>query len=135
MGEFAMRLGGSLLLVLATWNPSGYSFARWIADAWSADALDAIHAFVGVLLLIGWVILIRATLNSLGRLGVMLGALLLGVTVWLLFDLGVLHDQSATLLGWIAMVGIATLLALGLSWSHLWRRLTGQVDTDDFDRD
>jgi hypothetical protein len=37
------------------------------------------------------------------------------------------------LFGWIAIVCVALLLALGLSWSHLWRRLTGQVDTDDFD--
>jgi len=133
LGEFALRLGASLLLVLATWNPSGYSFAEWVTSAWNAATLGAIHAFVGVVLLIGWVILLRATFNSLGMLGLVLGALLLGVTVWLLFDLGVLRGQSTTLLGWIALVCIGILLALGLSWSHLWKRLTGQVDVDDFD--
>jgi hypothetical protein len=84
-------------------------------------------------LLIGWVILLRATLNSLGLLGLALGAMLLAAGVWLLFDLGVLHQSSSSLFGWIAIVCVALLLALGLSWSHLWRRLTGQVDTDDFD--
>jgi len=132
LGEFALRLVASLVMVLATWNPGGYSFADWAGSAWSADTLGAIHAFVGVVLLIGWVILLRATVNSLGMLGLMLGGLLLGVTVWLLFDLGVLRGESTTLFAWISLVCVAILLALGLSWSYLWKRLTGQVDVDDF---
>lgn len=134
LGEFAIRVIGSLLMVLATWNPSGYSFVDWLFDAWSADALDAIHAFVGVVLLIGWVILVRATFNSLGMLGLVLGAMLLAVTVWLLFDLGVLSGGSTSFYGWVASVCLALLLAIGLSWSYVWKRLTGQVDVDEFDQ-
>ncbi len=129
-GEFTVRLLASLLMVLATWNPGGWSFVHWISGA---PSLGSVHAFTGVVLLIGWVILLRATLNSLGLLGLALGAMLLAAGVWLLFDLGVLHQSSSSLFGWIAIVCVALLLALGLSWSHLWRRLTGQVDTDDFD--
>ncbi len=129
-GEFTVRLLASLLMVFATWNPGGWSFVHWISGA---PSLGSVHAFTGVVLLIGWVILLRATLNSLGLLGLALGAMLLAAGVWLLFDLGVLHQSSSSLFGWIAIVCVALLLALGLSWSHLWRRLTGQVDTDDFD--
>ena len=28
---------------------------------------------------------------------------------------------------------LSFLLAIGLSWSHVWRRLTGQYSTDDID--
>lgn len=132
--EFLLRLAGALLLVLATWNPSSYSFVDWVQGAWSADKLGAVHAFVGVVMLIGWIILLRATFNSLGMLGLVLAGMLLGATVWLLFDLGVLSDHSTTAFAWIALVCVATLLAIGLSWSNVWKQLTGQVDVDDFDR-
>jgi len=132
--EFLLRLAGALLLVLATWNPSSYSFVDWVQGAWSADKLGAVHAFVGVVMLIGWIILLRATFNSLGMLGLVLAGMLLGATVWLLFDLGVLSDHSTTAFAWITLVCVATLLAIGLSWSNVWKQLTGQVDVDDFDR-
>jgi len=135
LGEFAIRLTGTLLMVLATWNPSEYSYVDWLGNAWNADTLGAIHAFVGVILLIGWVILLRATFNSLGVLGLVLGGLLLTVTVWLLFDLGVLSGGSTSFLAWIALICLAVLLGIGLSWSYVWKRLTGQVDVDDFEKD
>jgi hypothetical protein len=132
--EFLQRVLAACVLVVATWNPGDHSFATWVNDAWNADTLGAVHAFFGVVLLIGWVILLRATVNSLGMLGLTLGALFLGASVWLMFDLGVLKGHSMTFLSWIALVCIGILLALGLSWSHLWKRITGQVDVDDFDR-
>ena len=130
--DFGMRLGASLVMVLATWNPGGWSYVDWLAGAWKADALGAVHAFIGVLLLIGWVILLRATFNSLGWLGLILGGMLLAAGVWLLYDLGVLRGHTMAVIEWIALVCIAVLLGIGLSWSWLWRRMTGQVDVDDF---
>jgi len=135
VGEFAVRLAAALAMVLATWNPAGYSYVDWLESAWSGDSIGAVHAFVGVVLLIGWVILLRATFNSLGLLGLVLGGLLLGSAVWLLFDLGVLRGQSASFISWIVLVCLAVLLAIGLSWSYVWKRITGQVDVEDFDHD
>jgi hypothetical protein len=135
LADFGARLLASTIMVFASWNPSGFSFADWVETAWTAGQLGPLHAVFGVLLLIGWVILLRATFNSLGLLGLVLGGLLLGASVWLLFDLGVLRGRSMTLFAWIALSCVALLLALGLSWSYLWRRLTGQVDTDDFSPD
>jgi hypothetical protein len=34
---------------------------------------------------------------------------------------------------WIVLVGLAAILTVGLSWSHIWRRLTGQYTVDDVD--
>jgi hypothetical protein len=133
IGGFLIRFVLATGLVLATYNPSGYSFVAWFRDGWSAGTLGAPHYFVAVLLLIGWVILLRATFNSLGALGLILGAALLGTLVWLLVDLGVLSGTSFTFYEWIVQICVGALLAIGLSWSHIWRRLTGQVDVDDFD--
>ena len=75
---FFMRLAGSLFLVLATYNPSGYSFTHWLKDAFSNSGLGPEHFVVGVILLIGWVILLTATQRSMGTLGLVLEALLFG---------------------------------------------------------
>jgi hypothetical protein len=133
LGGFGIRLVASLVMVFVTWNPAGYSFVDWLMDGWGAGSLGAVHAFAGVVLLIGWVILLRATFNSLGMLGLVLGGALLGVTVWLLFDLGILKGQSASFISWVVLTCIGILLGIGLSWSYVWKRLTGQVDVDDFD--
>lgn len=131
--EFAVRLVAALVMVLATWNPAGYSYMDWVATAWDAGTLGALHALLGVVMLIGWVILLRATFNSLGVLGVVLGGLLLGTAVWVLFDFGLLERGSASLFAWIIMICVGILLAIGLSGSYLWKRMTGQLDVDDFD--
>lgn len=126
--SFLWRLGASLVLVLATYNPSGYSLFHWVANA---ESLGAEHFVVGVIVAIGWVILIAATKRSLNTLGMVLGIVLLAGLVWLLIDVGVLSLESASAITWVVLVCIAVLLAVGLCWSHIWRRLTGQFEVDD----
>jgi hypothetical protein len=36
---------------------------------------------------------------------------------------------------WIALLCLSGLLAIGMSWSHVRRRLTGQIDVDAVDED
>ncbi len=96
-------------------------------------SLLAEHFVVGVVLLIGWVILLAATQRSLGFLGLLLGGALLGGVVWMLVDIGWLNVSTFSSATWVGLICISALLAIGLSWSHVWRRLTGQfeVDSDD----
>ncbi|MEJ2603251.1 MAG: DUF6524 family protein, partial [Gammaproteobacteria bacterium] len=82
-------------------------------------------------LAICWVIFWIATWRALDTLGVVLGGLLLGGIVWLLIDIGLIQTDSQAAKTWIALVCLAALLAIGLSWSHLWRRMTGQIHVDD----
>jgi hypothetical protein len=119
--------------VLITYNPTEYSFIGWLNHARSQGTLGPEHFVVGVALLIGWVILLVATSRSLGALGLILGGALLGGVVWLLMDLGVLSVSSFSSATWVSLFCIALLLAVGLSWSHVWRRLTGQFEVDDGD--
>jgi hypothetical protein len=53
--------------------------------------------------------------------------------VWLLVDIGVLSVDTVYSASWIGLICLAALLAVGLSWSHVWRRLTGQFEVDDGD--
>ena len=131
--SFFWRFLGALGLVIATYNPTQYSYFQWVRSALSEGNMGPEHFFVGALLLIGWAILLFATRNSLGTIGVLLGVALFGTAVWWLIDLGVLQADSFSSVTWIVLVCLAGLLAIGLSWSHIWRRLTGQFEVADED--
>jgi len=130
-GSFLWRLGATLVLVLATYNPTRFSYYRWLRSSMSDGGLGPEHFVAGIALVIGWTILIVATQRSLGALGVVLGAALIGGIIWLLTDLGWIAVGSVSTLTWVSLVCLAVLLAVGLSWSHLWRRITGQYEVDD----
>jgi len=132
---FVWRFVASLILVLASYNPTKFSYWAWVLSAQSAEpsALGPEHFVVGVVMMIGWVILLAATQRSLGFLGLMLGGALLGGVVWLLVDIGWLNVASVSSATWVGLICVALLLAVGLSWSHVWRRLTGQFEVDDGD--
>ena len=85
------------------------------------------------MLLIGWVIYVRATIRSLGIVGTTLASALFGVFVWLLIDREILSLDETTLLQYIVLIIVAMIMAIGMSWSHIRRRLSGQLDVDDVD--
>ena len=130
---FFTRLLGTATMIFATYNPSGWSFFHWARDSFSDGALGPAHFVVGIVLVIGWIILLTATSRSMGALGLILGSALFGGLVWLLVDIGWLSIDSRTDLSWVVLIVLSVLLAIGLSWSHVWRRLTGQYSTDDVD--
>ena len=129
--SFVWRVLFSFVLVLATYNPTGFSYYGWTSEAIGAGEFGAVHFFIGTLILVGWVILWVATWRALETLGVVLATIVIGAFVWLLIDLGLLDTESSTAIRWIALAGLAVLLGIGLSWSHVWRRLTGQLEVDE----
>ena len=132
-GDFLVRVVAALVLVLATYNPTSFSFYDWVSSAVSLGTLGALHFFVGILLLIGWSIFAVASFQSLGPIGLALGAAFFATLVWLLLDFGVLTLDSGTAITWVVLICLSGLLAIGVSWSHIWRRMTGQVDVVDED--
>lgn len=126
-----IRIFFSLLLVILTFNPSGYSWFHWIKSVF--PAITPLSALAGIVLAIGWVIYIRATLRSLGPIGVGLIAALFGCLLWLLVDKGWLTLDNLSVLSWIIVVIAGITLGVGMSWSHIRRRMSGQADMDDVD--
>ncbi len=130
-GGFLIRLLAALVLVFATYNPTDYSYYDWVQTALGNGTVGAVHFFVGVVLIIGWTIYGVASYRSLGLLGLVLGAAFFATLVWLLIDFEVLNLDSATAVTWVVLICLSGLLAIGVSWSHIWRRLTGQLEVDD----
>lgn len=130
---FMIRWILALLLVFSTYNPSGYSWYHWLTEA--ETKIDPLIALAGVLLLIGWVIYVRASARSLGVVGALLALALFGTLVWALIHYQVIALSNTTLLTYIVLVIISAVMATGLSWSHIRRRMSGQLDVDDRDED
>ena len=91
-GSFVARWGFAAALVFGTYNPSGYSYIGWLMS--EGVTFGPVLAIVGLVLLIAWIIYLRATLLSLGWLGVSLGAALFAAIIWLLVDIGWLSIHS-----------------------------------------
>ena len=129
--SFLLRWIIALVLVFATFNPTDYSFYRWVMPM-DGEGLP-LKALAGILLLIVYVIYFRATWRSIGPIGVSLAAALLAALIWVSIDLGLLNLTQPTIMTWVLLFAFATILAVGISWSHIRRRVSGETDIDDVD--
>jgi len=127
----------ALLLVYATWNPWGKSFVHWVllpifgqgAPGNTAGANAPLKFLLAVALVAGWAVYLQATRRALGASGALLVAAICGGIVWLLASWKLFAVQG-TVISHVVLICTAILLAVGMSWSHLSRRMTGQTDTD-----
>lgn len=135
--SFLIRWVVALALVLATFNPTQYSFLHWVTGAGSPTGYSTDHmpykVLIGAVLAVLYVIYLRATWRSIGAIGVGLAIIVFGALIWVLIDIGLLDLHGGTALSWVLLVLFATVMAVGLSWSHIRRRVSGQLDADDVD--
>ena len=126
---FMLRLAADVVLVLLTFNPTGHSFYHWVATG----SLTPLVAVSGLALLIVWGVFITATARSMGLIGVVITLLFLAAIVWLITSWGWLNPHNTGAMTWVVLFACAIVLAIGMSWSHIRRRLTGQADVDEVD--
>lgn len=130
--SFVLRWIVALAGVLAAFNPSEWSYFHWVAG--SGHSNIALKALAGLALAILFIVYLRATWHAIGPVGVILAVAFLGTCVWAMVDFGLLDPNDSTLMTWVAQVLIATVMAIGLSWSHIRRRVSGQLDVDETGR-
>jgi hypothetical protein len=126
------RLVMPLVLVYATWNPSGRSFYHWVIQPIFSGtfAIGPLQVLVALLLIAGWVVVLQATFRSLGAGGTVLVAGIFAALAWLLIDRGVFKPSGATAYAHIGLIALSLVLAVGTSWAIVTRKLTGQVEVD-----
>ena len=127
----ALRFLFSILLVLLSYNPSGYSYFHWVYK--NLHAITPYIAIAGLILLIGWAVYIKATLNSLGVAGILLASALFACLIWLFIYWKILDFNNTSAVAWVVEILLAILLAAGMCWSHISLRWSGQVDIDEID--
>lgn len=126
----------ALGLVYATYNPEGYSYFDWVLHPSAGSSLmdsAALKFLAGAVLLTGWVVYLNATRHALGFLGVLLTVAICAGLIWVLVDWGVFSANNLRVLTHLTLLVASIVLAMGMSWSHVSRRLSGQVDTDEVD--
>lgn len=121
----------ALVLVLGTYNPTGFSFVGWAFGEGSEFGPPVL--IVGLVLLIGWIFIVKTTFDAIGWLGVILGGGLFAAIIWWFIDMGLISMESTGVLTWLALVVLSLILAAGMSWSYFKRSLTGQINVDDVD--
>lgn len=128
---FVIRWVCAFALLAATFNPTEYNYVTWLRDYGAANLSIAVLA--GLILGIGYIIYLRATLRSIGAFGMLLVLAVVGAGLWVLYDFGVLQLDNPSFNLWIGLVALSLVLGVGLSWSHVRRALSGQADMDDVD--
>ncbi|MFN3075468.1 MAG: DUF6524 family protein [Alphaproteobacteria bacterium] len=119
----------ALFIVFATYNPSGYSFFHWATDL--EDTRWSLKVLVGTALLILHLTFVFATVRALGLTFLVIWSLFFAALIWTFLDHGFLASLGVRTWVTIVLGIIATILAIGVSWSYIRGRLSGQADSND----
>jgi len=128
---FFARFLFSLALVLATYNPSGYSFYHWMIDF--GAGLPSLKVIVALILVMIYYVIFRVVFAAFRRSGLIVGGLAaLLFTIELAGVVVARRSQHSwhfyfLLSQYITLCAVAIVLSLGVSWSQLIDRLTGQL--------
>lgn len=126
-----LRWLGAFVLLAATFNPTEWNYVRWVTRSWADQMPLAI--FLGLILAVGYMIYVVATLRSIGAFGVVLVAAIIGAGLWVLYDWGWLSLSNPSINLWIGILILSVVLGIGLSWSILRQRLSGQASVDEIE--
>jgi len=128
---FLLRWIFALLLLAVTYNPTPVNYVRWSMG--NLDSQLPMIVLAGLVLLVGYIVYMTATLRSIGAFGMLLILAIVGAILWVLWDRGVISLADPGLVTWIVILALSLVLAVGMHWSILWRRLSGQLEVDDND--
>ncbi len=129
IGGFVIRWVFAFILVAATFNSTGYSLFHWLWPL--SDTQLPLKILVVIVVLACYIFYLSATFKSLGLLGIIILLSFCGTLIWLFVDQGWLDLTNSGILSWVMIFMISTVLGIGISWSHVKKRITGQFDTDD----
>ena len=128
---FVLRWLFAFVLVAATYNPTSWNYVSWATTNFSSQL--PLTLLFGLVLIVGYVIYINATLRSIGLFGMLLSLAVVGTLLWFLWDRGWMSLENASINTWLGLIVISAILGIGMTWSIVSRRLSGQIDVDDTD--
>ncbi len=128
---FLLRWGFAFVLLATTYNPTRFNFVAWARENMTEQL--PLTVFFALVLFIGYIVFLRATLRSIGTFGMILVLSVFAALIWVLVDYGILSLQDTKANAWLGIVSLSLVLGIGLSWSFVRRSLSGQYDVDDAD--
>lgn len=128
---FLLRWLGAFVLLAAIFNPTRWNYVTWAREGW-ADQMPLV-VFTGLILAVVATVYLVATLRSIGILGAIIITAIFAAGLWVLTDWGLLGLQNSALNIWLGILVLSLILGIGMSWSILRQRLSGQQATDEVD--
>jgi len=121
-GTFLVRLLLLEALVLGTYNPSGVSFAHWIA---ADGGLMSGKVAAALFLTASYALVVTVLIGSIGGLGFLVGTFCL---LLLVYQALLIFPEARTwlVLQWAGLISLGFVLAVGVVWSGLQYSLLGQ---------
>jgi hypothetical protein len=132
LGGLGGRFVVALVLVMATYNPTGYCFLGWVAATF--PHIQPLQAVIGLALLGFWIFFTHATWQSLGTVGVVLGLAFTAALIWLTSSWGWFSMSNHVAVAWAILLVVTCLLTLGMSWGFMRAKASGQVLVDEVRR-
>ena len=126
--NFLIRWLFTLFVVFGTYNPSGVSYFHWATQGSTSVSTIGV---VGMALLAVFVFLLRSTWRAIRLTGIVIGIGFFGLFNTMLVDLGLVVVGEPWIVSVMILASVATLLSIGLSFSAIRARLSGQIDSDD----
>ncbi|MBL9051111.1 MAG: hypothetical protein JNK19_13455 [Tabrizicola sp.] len=126
-----LRWLGAFVLLAAIFNPTRWNYATWARANW-AEQMPLI-VFIGLILAVLAMVYLVATMRSIGVLGALVIAAIFAAGLWVLTDWGLLGLDNSALNVWLGILALSLILGVGMSWSILRQRLSGQQTTDEVD--
>ncbi|WP_374642031.1 DUF6524 family protein [Tabrizicola sp.] len=126
-----LRWLGAFLLISAIFNPTSWNYVTWARAEW--DRQMPLIVFLGLILAVAAMVYVVATMRSIGLIGALVIAAIFAAGLWVLTDWGLLGLDDSALNTWLAILVLSLILGIGMSWSILRQRLSGQQTTDEVD--
>lgn len=126
---FLIRWLVAFVLLALTFNPTGFSYVGWVQTGWTDNLPVAV--LLGLVLAVAYIVFFTAVLRGIGTFGVLLLLAVLAALIWVLVDWGWIDVTDPASNSWIAILALSIVLAVGMYWGILWRRISGQVEVDD----
>ena len=123
-----MRFLAGLFVVLGSFNPYGFSYYDWVV---SGNGMTAWKTMVGIGLLILHIVALLASVRSLGTIGVGLVTALFASAAWVLMIGNCSTSRIRACSNSRCSSYCGAVYGIGLSYSHIRARISGQYDSND----
>ena len=124
-----LRWLGAFFLLAAIFNPTRWNYVTWARGSWSEQM--PLIVFAGLILAVLAMVYLVATLRSIGILGAVIIAAIFAAGLWVLTDWGLLGLGNSALNVWLGILALSLILGVGMFWSILRQRLSGQASVDE----
>ena len=130
MGFFS-RWIYAFVLIAVTYNPTSFNYISWAQDNYTQEL--PMTVFLGLIIGLGYSISLRTIFKAAGRLGTLALFTVMLALLWVLDDRGLLMPGDDPLYVWLGILCFSGLLAIGLSWELVRRKVETPPSSRDYD--